>query len=523
MLQHSHIFYITFIICLKELFDTRNFYKISLIFTSSALTYYFIVNDSIWVGLILWELVSIISAILIYDFKPENLENAIQVLFISLLSGACLLFSISTLPFDAGYQNLYTTPAQIGLCLAIAIKSGFFPFIWPQIASVADYNVSASLHSVTAIQLGIYLALKTNIWLYPLAQKILTIFCSATVVFGFFYLIWQKKIKSQVACITQVTNAAIVYSIFVEPNPEVLYTYVAFHALYKSVFFMWLGRKSWWICVMLVFLSLGFTYSSKSVISLLSKSFIIFVFINIILQMRGKIGLFKIGLIDFLFPITLFPLSAGLGMSFTKPSILMFILPPIMFALSRLNFRREFDLEPLGHFIYKSLGKLAYVLICVAGCVVVYFNTDLNNLNRLITSPLQLITLIPFLLGLYILFRAKQKMDFVIGLNLVSTTIAVLLFENGGIEICATHIVADLIVTIVLLRSDNELYAPQKRHFLYVIPIIFIIIIVTHKQTNFDLIFPVATHLNTLNEIVVNWRLLDTLGEMLVFGLSRYS
>ena len=144
--NNSHIFLITFIIGLKASIEGSSYFLICI---ASLLTYIFINTNLVWLGFLLWEMISIISAILIWNFESKKLDSALKTLFISLLSGTCYLFAIIRTPFDLSFASLEMNLdiyAQIALTFAIIIKSGLFPFIWPQIASVASYNVSASLH-----------------------------------------------------------------------------------------------------------------------------------------------------------------------------------------------------------------------------------------------------------------------------------------------------------------------------------------------------------------------------------------
>ena len=140
----------------------------------------------------------------------------------------------------------------------------------------------------------------------------------------------------------------------------------------------------------------------------------------------------------------------------------------------------------------------------------------LCSLDRLILEKKDLI-LIPCILFAFIkIILTSDKILFIFYMNIISLIVAILFSSYVANEIAITQILADMVFTIVLLKSNLKPIpeiALTKTIFFSIGTML--VIIIYHPGVNFGLQFPI----NTIEKIILDYRLIDTLFEILIFYL----
>ena len=115
------------------------------------------------------------------------------------------------------------------------------------------------------------------------------------------------------------------------------------------------------------------------------------------------------------------------------------------------------------------------------------------------------------------MWKAKTKLNFLAGSGLISLITCILYFNHGGLDIAITHILIDFLALIYLLNTNTLYKSTNFNQQDLLIGIGFgLLLVLTQHSLRAAPIFDLDT-INIVNEIVINTRLLDTLGEILVF------
>lgn len=133
--------------------------------------YGLVLTDDIVVLVILWEVTSVLSYLLIgyYHRRGASRRAALQALLVTTLGGLVMLIGVVLLVVEAGTSSLSTILAEaptgpvvdaalILLLVGALSKSAIFPFhFWLPGAMAAPTPVSAYLHAAAMVKAGIYL------------------------------------------------------------------------------------------------------------------------------------------------------------------------------------------------------------------------------------------------------------------------------------------------------------------------------------------------------------------------------
>lgn len=515
--MNSIILILGMLSCIYEILGERKLLRVYGYTSIALLMHFFINTEYLWIAYIWWELISIWSAILVYEFDSTRTVKTERILLISLISGAGFLYTILGLPITAKFTDLDLSNfyVQLGLIIAIWCKSGLFPLVWPQMASIAHACVTAYLHSATVIWCGIYLLLKIKPC--SLITTTLSLGSYLTILWAWFRVSRESDMKKVLACLTQVQVASSIIMLNSGSSPTSIQTYILSHSIIKFVMFLGVDKSrnnttiDYIITIIMLLISSGFiSYHDMATSQTIYAESIslIALFRFVMHHQKTQLLLSRQNIIQIAILLYISCNQHGFRLPITQLAIafgsygLIRIIPGIRFKLGR------FPLHQL-HWL-------------CAFCLIVYFGYSEFNYTPLIpiNSIIDLLTLFALILGLWFIYKAKQRFDIIAGLNLLSMGVSASLMVYGGIEVAATQILADVIVTIYLLNTNLSLNKLVKLPNYWISILAGFGSILFHPGKCTSLVFPIPANLNAVNEVVVNWRLLDTLGEVLVLYLA---
>ena len=486
---------------------------------------FFMQADNVWICFGLWEIVSLLSLYLVYS--NEYRREFIYIAGISLFSGSAFLCALVGIPFNMTFSafdlNLFQ---QIAFICAIAAKSGLFPFLWPPKASYIPAGISGFLHAATVIQLGFHLAYKIGLHKYACMTN-------SFIILGYITVIWiclnVRKIqdtKKLIACLTQVTLASNLVGLCYEKQfidvMKSANTAIMGKAL---IFVLWDRAKNmqltWfdliYLCMIIPNIALKYPqitpWNLATVLENLAQGFGMYLSIKFILQIRFK-------------QITKFAdwyngglWICGLVLPLQSRQTLFLTIAILIYISTQIDWQ---EIPPIDIDLKKVFSFLSLIALIGFGIYIVIIQLPLVKWSALLQySFVDLIYAPAFLVGAYFTLTAKNKIEIIAGLNIIGIVIALLFYHKGGPEISSTQLLADLVVTICILRSDLCITSVQTSYKNLLITIgSMISAIIFHPGQHPQLQFSMAKGINQVNEIVVNWRLLDTLGEVLVFFLA---
>lgn len=576
-----------------------NFTFIALLAAFALVIQSFLYTNYIWLSFLLFELISISSVFFVYRFKQERLLPATKVLFIYIIAGSCFLVSIIKIPFTATFSNLsLSTFSQIFLSAAICIKSGLFPFLWPQIASVADISVSAFMHSATAIQVGVYLLNKIQIT--PIISTVIYYTSYSHFIFTLPIILVEQNPKKLLVHSTQISVACTLLQICLSNNADI-FKLIFYQAVLKSVMFFsipnLLKNTPTWADLFL-FTTASVFYLAFSPLKFvlpylaLIKGIQLYIFCKILLKFLFKLNIFEsllamfaafleVGsinnLISFDFPfffivswifgwstsswisatllrmVSVYKINFNLDLLTFYFGISLFLIEKILFWLKRIIapffindncFSKKegfIDLKKEFLFIAQKLEIIVilFIFFFFLGSRKLFglerFIGLKNEGVKLLSQPISWISLlkkIPFkdisflsflLLSFNGILRTKSKLNFIFYLNSVSLIVVMLFWDYGAHEIAITQLLSDLLFTLILLKTDFKLSAISTTFLNFLIATAaFGGIILYHPGLSPSLEFPI----NTIQKIILDYRLIDTLFEVLIFyliGVFLYS
>jgi multicomponent Na+:H+ antiporter subunit A len=221
-----------------------------------------VMADNLFALLVLWELTSITSFLLIgFDHnRRASRRAAIQALVVTGGGGLALIAAVFAIQHATGHTELSGLLASgealrqsplYGVIFWLVIagaftKSAQFPLhFWLPNAMEAPTPVSAYLHSATMVKAGVYLLMRLNpamggTWLW---ETVLPLVGAATLLAGALLAIRQTDLKLMLA---QTTVASLGLLVLLtgfggERAVEAAVYYLFAHALFKGAFFMIAG------------------------------------------------------------------------------------------------------------------------------------------------------------------------------------------------------------------------------------------------------------------------------------------
>ena len=571
----------------SSIIDFSQYSSISFILLLSIFTIMiqcFLFTNYIWLLFLLFELISLLSCFLIFRFKKERLFIANKVFGMYLLAGICFLASIINLPFKTTVSSLSLSNfSQIMLSIAICIKSGLFPFLWPQLACIADISVSAFLHSATAIQIGIYLLMKLKIAF--LISKTIYYFCYSHFIFTLFMILFEENPKKLLAYSTQVSIACTLLQLCVKNDPALL-AVVFYQALLKCVMFFSISKlikssPEWMDFFLFSIASVSYLFFSPYKFTIeylwLIKGINLYIFAKIALQFMGYLGFLKnlaaisFTLIEIInihrliaFDFSIFFLisfilrwdtscwiSASLlrlisvyNLHFTLDLLalylfcLLFVLGKLLQKVKKIlilptSFHLRIDFRGLFNFILKkeeiiiAIIFFTWFLAREKTFIKLIFPMSKTEGQKLISKQFlpnflkslscKEIILIPSLLfSFFGILGTTDKINLIFYLNLTSLVVVLLFWSYGAHEIAVTQLLSDCLLTIIMLKSTFLVSFTTISFFnIFLSIVIFGSIIICHPGAVPALRFPI----DTVEKIILDYRLIDTLFEILIFYL----
>ncbi|MCW1293782.1 MAG: proton-conducting transporter membrane subunit, partial [Candidatus Rehaiarchaeum fermentans] len=223
--------------------NLKEFYLLFSSFITSM--FFFIVSPSLIQLLVFWELMTVISFLLIDFYKDkESYFSSIKAYSFTYVGDLALLIFVSYfiakgifLISEISYIPLLI---QIILIIAVISKGAQFPFTgWLTDAMIAPTPVSALLHSATMVVAGAFLLI--------IFSKLLTIFPIVLVIVYLniaitsFLAAFESNIKKINAYYTSSTISTIIITSLI--NPFLSFLYLINHAFYKVSLFVIAGKE----------------------------------------------------------------------------------------------------------------------------------------------------------------------------------------------------------------------------------------------------------------------------------------
>jgi len=218
-----------------------------------------VVADNLWGIFIGWELVGILSCLLISFWYQEisAVKASMHAWFTSKLGSICFLIGILLVISELGDCSLLTitqaTPStKIDIAIGIHVagicflttaftKSAQFPFFnWLPEAMIAPTPISALLHAATILSLGIYLTVRIQPILPHELQNILIIIGYITAFMGACAALAQQHIKRMLAYST-ISQLGYVTAAIGMQAWETGILYLLIHAFAKACLFLCTG------------------------------------------------------------------------------------------------------------------------------------------------------------------------------------------------------------------------------------------------------------------------------------------
>ncbi|QEK39158.1 proton-conducting transporter membrane subunit [Candidatus Nesciobacter abundans] len=123
---------------------------------------------------------------------------------------------------------------------------------------------------------------------------------------------------------------------------------------------------------------------------------------------------------------------------------------------------------------------------------------------------------------------SRNKLNIIVGLNFIGLGVTSFFMRYGGSDIAVTNVIADILITIILLnndkfwKNDHRIVFSSKILKILFYSFLFSAFIVAKNPALWQSVssgfyFPSET---TVNDVVINLRLFDTWGETLVFLIS---
>lgn len=221
-----------------------------------------VMADNLFALLVLWELTSITSFLLIgFDHnRRASRRGALQALVVTGAGGLALIAAVFAIQFATGVTDLSVLITMEGavrdsnlyvpiflLVLAGAFtKSAQFPLhFWLPNAMEAPTPVSAYLHSATMVKAGVYLLMRMNPVLGEtlLWETVLPVFGAVTLLVGTLLAVRQTDLKLMLAYTTVASLGLLVMltGFGSEKAIEAAVYYLVAHSLFKGGLFMVAG------------------------------------------------------------------------------------------------------------------------------------------------------------------------------------------------------------------------------------------------------------------------------------------
>lgn len=531
----SEIFCLFITSSIEDFFYNRNlkFSLALLVFT--FLVQWFLLTKYIWIMFFLFELISLFSIIFIFRFREERLKKTLSVFIITSISSLLLLYSIIEAPFSATFEEYSFSKnaiTEIFLGICICIKSGLFPFLWPQIASIADISISAFFHSATAIQLGTYLLSKIEI--SSILSKTIIYLSYSHFLFILPIILLEKDIKKLLAHSTQLSIACNLIEICHLGFSKINSNLIFYQASLKTIMFFSIRDLKdkkilniidfvYFIISSLLYLTFTTHKMNLEYIGII-KGINIYIFSKIIIEFIKYPVVFCYSRIKLLNLLLIFlSLSYKLYFSLHLKSILFYIFlfffekiySKIVISVQTKFKNRKFDHFPylLKEFANKS--EIIYILSLL--CFIIFKEKNNHHLLSFLFYTSNDLIFIPIILFTFVLIiRTLDKFLLVFYMNIIGIIIAILFSSYSASEIAVTQILADMLFALILLKSNLKVLEnkiPMKG--LLLAPMVFFAIMIYHPGINPGLKFPI----NKLEKIILDYRLIDTLFEVLIFYL----
>ncbi len=509
------------------------------------ISYAFFISQKIMITFILWEFITWISYLLL---KSKNNRSEVKIILINNIIGGlafawatCILIQQCKYWSDlsnVSFNNSQILQLNISLAITILTKSSQFPFSWLTLTEKSSSLVSAYLHSSTVVQLGMYLIMQLlNTDINNHLFKLILITSSTITIIISFLQCKTKNIKTLIALTSQTHISLCIVTILC--NDIRLIKYMIFsHAIYKSALFV--------VCD--YFMKKHKTYSLENISIIPSSIFIILIAAAIpmcsvgayITNLSSKINLLTgvmVKIINFIVCIQIFQQIRTVS-KFYLPHILflpiLFLIPhsiaikPICYfaaigviSFALYNFKSLFIKVSINiaKSIYNLLNKVnapkneisIYISLAIFIC---YFTHKLHVSYFIPEIKANALYLFILMVGCISILQ-NSKASILIGLNLISLCVTSFYIKHGGVDIAVTNILVDIIITYLIIKSGLE-FKNNKFNFIHFFIAICISLILCSMflKCSYGIIYP---HGTIVNDVVVFYRLLDTLGETLVF------
>ncbi len=507
-------------------------------------SFLFFCSKTILISFILWECLTWVSYFLL---KTKNNANEIKVILINNIIGGlaftwaiCILLTKCIYWSDIGnecFNRIQIIHLSISLAITILSKSSQFPFSWLTLTQKSSSLVSAYLHSSTVVVFGIYLLfqLKSSPINNQLFKYILIGSCSLTSIISYF----QSKtnnLKTLVAITSQVYISACIV-VFLQNSYYINYV-ILIHAIYKPILFIicdYIKKTSqtysinkikempYSIIIVLFIISVpmcsipGFYantfYDKSNIIWTIVKSINFMILIKLFYRFKYiKITKFYMQHILF-FPCIIFLLPYFISF---QTIIYFFIvcLASLLIYIPLPKFNINIAESIYSALKYISISKnIKFIYIYLA---ILISNFGIQNLiNKRYMIPvfeIDYMFLLIILMGCLLLLY-QTKITIIAGLNLISICVSNLYMKHGGIDIVVTNILADIVLTYLIVKSKFEFEkSPIKKINLF-ISFLLTVFLYSGFKTSQGIIY--AKNIS-VNDIVVFYRFLDTLGEIFV-------
>ncbi|QEK37796.1 hypothetical protein FZC35_00095 [Candidatus Cytomitobacter indipagum] len=552
-------------ILLYKIFSKNREFSSTLFVLFGFVSYLFFSSESIFFTFLLWEIITWISYLLL---RNENNRKETRVILLNNIFGGlafawatCVLLKKVSLWSDlhnVDFSNADIIQISLGLSVAILTKSSQFPFSWLMLTKKSSSLVSAYLHSSTVVQMGIYLMVKihSSALSSDLFFWIICISSCITIIQSSMYFN-NNNLKVLIAITSQIHASLCILLALYDIN--CIRNIIIVHAIYKSFMFIYCDEifrknKSYNIrdvnsisfssFLLLILCSIpmcgipGFmasaVYGSKVflqnkinyILMLIIKSFNILIFVKLFIQISNLIRSKKIEFFSYLhvllLPCLLFLAPSG----FIKTNY--FILSILFsFLLSKFALKSESNFNVVKLFgslieMAKIPSKkdyifyLSFLLIFIAA-VGNFYECNVFD-NFLMHFNVEDIIFYAFLIfGCFFLLQDGifKKLS---GFWLISIFTTNEYMKFGGVDIVVTNILADVIVSYLLIKSFMN-FDHKDNNMIRFIRSVPINATISFCCISFFKISSKIVHYNSsisVNDIVVFYRILDTLGETLV-------
>lgn len=197
-----------------------------------------VISDNLLFLFFGWEGIGIASFLLIsyYYNSSESIKSSLSAFFINKLGDLFLIFGIILIYFYNCFE--YSNLIGFGLIVASTTKSAQLPFTkWLPESMCAPTPVSSLLHAATLVTAGVFLLVKT--WIFLNSDMHIIILCIGTITtfLSGFYALFQNDIKRIIAFSTCSQIAMCFVAIGLSQYTLSIY-HLFNHSFYKALLFL---------------------------------------------------------------------------------------------------------------------------------------------------------------------------------------------------------------------------------------------------------------------------------------------